>query len=184
MLEYFELSKLFENVEAKVCAAECHGFLCGQVCVSSYPLEELWQEFIDVQVNNDAQIHDCYQEIRLLLADIVDNIQYPDMDFQLMLPDEDSSMVDRTNALAEWCHGFLNGYGVGAGQLESPLKEDCQEVLEDFTKICRIGIDEDIDEEDEQAMMELIEYVRMGTIMIYEDISSASISKDETELMH
>ena len=184
MIGFVELDELLLSVEAEISAAECHGFLCGQVCVTDFPMEDLWQEFIDAQSNNDARVESCYTEIRALLADIIDNIQSPNMDFQLILPDEDSTLGERVNALAEWCHGFLNGYGVSAGNLNNSLSEETREVLEDFTRICRVSIDEETDDEDEQAFMELIEYIRMGTIMIYDEISFFLRSSEAPEVIH
>lgn len=184
MIDYLELDELLLSVDAEVGAAECHGFLCGQVCVTSYPPEELWQEFIDPQTNNDVVVDDCYREIRILLADIIDNIQSPDMDFQLILPEDNSALEDRVNALAEWCHGFLNGYGLSAGQLDGVLSAESREILEDFTQICRVGIDKDSDDEDEHALIDLIEYVRMGAIMIFDDLYQAVRPMGQSELIH
>lgn len=184
MLDYWELGEILENVSAEVCAAGCHGFLCGQICVSGFPPEELWQEFIDVQINDDEMVDDCYREIKILLADIIDNIQSPNLDFQLMLPDSESPLEDRVNALAEWCHGFLYGYGSSTNHTVSSLTEECREVLEDFARICRVGLDNETNEEDEKAFVELIEYVRMGTIMIYDDLVSESYPEDRPEFLH
>ena len=184
MLEYIELDQLLSGVEAEVCAAGCHGFLCGQICVYGYPLEELWQEYIDAQTTDDILVDNCYDEIKVLLSDTINSMQSYDMDFQLMLPGGDSPLEDRVDALAEWCHGFLNGYGVAAGEQELTMTEDCREVLEDFTRICQVGIDENTNEEDEQALFELIEYVRMGTILIFEDLSAGAWMNERPGVLH
>lgn len=184
MLDYFELNQLLSNVEAEVCAAGCHGFLCGQVCVPGYPMEDLWQEYIDARTKNDDLVDDCYGEIKILLADIIDSMNSSDMGFQLMLPDDDSDLTDRVDALAEWCHGFLNGYGAAAGDQGLAMTEECREILEDFTRICRAGIDEGGNEEDEQALAELIEYVRMGTMLIYEDLFTDFRMIETPEVLH
>ena len=172
MLDYSELSAHLYNVEAETCAAECHGFLCGQVCVTGFPAEELWQEFIDARSADEQRVVDCYRYIRILVAEIMDNIQSPELNFQLMLPDSECPIEDRINALAEWCHGFLNGYGSEAQNLEKALTEESRDVLEDFTRICRVEVNDNTDEEDEKALMELIEYVRIGTVMIYDELAS------------
>ena len=182
MLSYFELNELLTSAEAEICAAECHGFLCGQICVYGYPHEELWQEFIDAQTDDFEVRRDCYREITVLLDDIIKNIQSSDFDFQLLLPADDSSLTERVDALADWCHGFLNGYGLGVG--EQALTEECRELLEDFANICRVGVAEDINEEDEQALLELTEYVRMGAIFIYSDFAAGFDTFDKSEVIH
>lgn len=184
MLDYFDLDEILSEVEAEVCAAGCHGFLCGQICVYGYPADELWQEYIDAQTKNDDLVDICYSEIKVLLADIIESMQSYDMDFQLLLPEGNSPLPERVEALAEWCHGFLNGYGVAAGEQELAMTEECREILEDFTRICRVGIDENTSEEDEQALFELIEYVRMGTMLIFEDLSAGAWMNERPGVLH
>ena len=184
MLDYVELDELLSGVEAEVCAAGCHGFLCGQICLYGYPSAELWQEYIDAQTTDDSLVDQCYDEIKVMLADIIDSMQSYDFNFQLMLPDGSIPLEQRVDALAEWCHGFLNGYGVAAGDLGLAMTEECREILEDFTRICRVGTDENTDEEDERALLELIEYVRMGTILIYEDLSAGAWPNERPEVLH
>ena len=184
MLSYFELNELLRGINAEIRAAECHGFLCGQVCVYGYPYEELWQEVIDAQTDDVEVVHDCYHEITMLLDEIINNIQSGDFEFQLLLPADDNSLAERVEALADWCHGFLNGYGIGAGDQALTVTEECREILEDFAKICRVGVEEISDEEDEQALVELIEYVRMGAIAIYTDLAGGSGIVNKSEVIH
>lgn len=185
MLAYEHLNGLLADVEAESCAAECHGFLCGQLCISRVPQEELWQEFLDVQSNDDDLVDACYQEIKILLTDTSDEMQSPDLDFQPLLPDDSASLEERVNALGEWCHGFLNGYGIGAGgRNDAVLTEISREILEDFTHISRVGIDEQTNEEDEAALMELIEYVRMGTLIIFDEMTYDSNFSNGPEIVH
>ena len=120
----------------------------------------------------------------MLLDEIMNNIQSGDFEFQLLLPTDDNSLVERVDALADWCHGFLNGYGIGAGDQALTVTEECREILEDFAKICRIGVEDISDEEDEQALLELIEYVRMGAIIIYTDIAAGTGTIDNPEVIH
>ena len=174
MLDFIELSELLSRARAMVNASECHGFLCGQVCISGIPDDELWQEFLDVQTRDDELVYECYFSINSLVMDITSYMQSRDFDFQLLLPDPDTPLEERVDALADWCHGFLNGFGVGREFNDVALSEACQEILEDYSRICRAGLDENTDEEDEWALADLVEYVRMSTIMIFDETDSNS----------
>jgi uncharacterized protein YgfB (UPF0149 family) len=66
----------------------------------------------------------------------------------------------------------LNGYGVSDHQNPAGVSEDCTEVLEDFTQLSRLGIDEE-DGGDEESLMELVEYTRMGAILVFEELQAA-----------
>jgi yecA family protein len=184
MISYFELNELLTNAEAEICAAECHGFLCGQICTSHYPDEELWLEFVDAQTDDTAVAVACHREISNLLDEIAGDLQSDEFDFQLMLPDDDSALNERVQALAEWCHGFLNGYGVGMEDAAAAMSDECREILDDFTRICQVDEVEAADEEDEQALMELIEHVRTGTMIIYSGLLLKSGMGDDPEVLH
>lgn len=184
MLAYNELDKLLNGVYAQAHPAECHGFLCGQVCTSSTTEDDLWREFLDVQTDDNLLIEECYNEIQLLMANIVEEIQSGDFDFQLLLPDDEASLVQRVDALGEWCYGFLNGFGVGEGAAIRPLSDECREVLEDMSKISQITVEEDTDEADETALMELVEYVRVGAMMIFEEFHPEILQNGNPEVLH
>ena len=184
MLDFIELTELLSRVEANTNASECHGFLCGQVCVSGVPEEELWQEFLDVQSGDDDLVDESYAYIHSLIREITSFLQSPDLDFQLLLPDEDRPLGDRVDALADWCHGFLNGFGLGTGLRGEIFSDDCREVLTDYTRICQVGLDEESDEEDERALIELIEYVRVGAIMIFEETCPGFFNDYDLRTLH
>ena len=169
MLDYDVLDALLVRVEAETYAAECHGFVCGQICATGVADELLWKEFLDVQGDDDSLIRTCYGEVTQLVSETQEQMHSAEFGLQLMLPDDVVPMAMRVEALGNWCHGFLNGFGVSESQGPGGISEECNEVMEDFTQICRLGIDEE-DAEDEKSIEELIEYVRMGTILIYEEL--------------
>ena len=45
-----------------------------------------------------------------LFDDAVKQLADPELGFQLLLPDETTSLHDRTEALANWCEGYLYGF--------------------------------------------------------------------------
>ena len=184
MFNYINVNKLLLQVKAQTGVADLHGFLCGQVCICHSPEEELWQEFLDVQSNNDDLVHACYQELKLLVTEIKETIQSADMEFQLLLPDYETVLADRAEALAEWCHGFMNGLGLGIEQGDLAMSEDSREVLDDFSKICRMGLGAETDEEDEEALMQLIEYVWAGTLLIYEELYPNTSQDRQADVLH
>ena len=169
-MDFSDLSKLLELVEAKISASDIHGFLCGQICICGAPQMDMWQEFMDAQSNDDDLVDSVYNEIQHLVTEMTENLLSPDMEFELFLPDGSSSINDRIQALSDWCHGFLNGFGLGEEQKTTSLTEDCREVLDDYTKICRAGLaDSEEEEEDEVALLELIEYACAGARLIFEE---------------
>ena len=163
--------------------AECHGVLCGLVCRKPgstageflHYLAEL-HLIISPGAALQASLTDAFESSVRQLAD-------EDMRFELWLPDDDESLELRTRALAQWCSGFLAGLASG-GQFEV-LSEEAGEALDDLQQIARaeftVPEDEDQDnEEDEGAFAEIVEYVRVVTLMIREDFRGP----DATDPIH
>ena len=111
MLNYRGLTELLLRAGAEAGAAECHGFLCGQICGAEWLDEDLWMEFIDAHSRDGAAAEECLAELRMLAAAIREQIGSPEFEFELLLPDEDSPIAERVNELGNWCQGFLSGIG-------------------------------------------------------------------------
>lgn len=184
MVNYNELSEMLRQSQSVSCAADCHGFLCAQICVSEHSERDVWEEYLDLQSDDERLVHECCEEIDALIAEIRRLLISPDFDFQLMLPDDETPLPDRVNALSEWCHGFLNGFALGRHTGIIMDHEESKELLENFAKICNIGVDEVTDETDEQALFELVEYVRMGAIYIYDRLQPYNSAADTPEIYH
>ena len=39
-----------------------------------------------------------------------------EMEFELLLPDDDAPLEQRATALSQWCQGFLYGFGTGGSR--------------------------------------------------------------------
>jgi hypothetical protein len=167
-LTHGSLTELFSGAGAETCASECHGFLCGQLCAAGSPDEELWKELLDLQTRDETLAERCYAEVRDLVQDIGSDLESPGMCFQLLLPDDEAALADRVDALGDWCHGFLNGFGLAGGRAGVDLGDDCRELLEDIGIICRMSAEEPADD-DEEHLMHVVEYVRVGVLTIYEE---------------
>ena len=67
----------------------------------------------------------------MVFSDIWANILDDSFSFQLMLPDDDDSIVERGHALGKWVQGFNLGFGLQQNK-SATLSEDVKEVLTDF----------------------------------------------------
>ena len=180
MSNYEVLDSLLARVDAEALASECHGFVCAQICVTGQVNDILWKDFLDVQSEDDELIEACYEEVRRMAESIMEQLHSAEFGLELLLPDDDASMAVRVEALVNWCHGFLNGFGLSDTVNGAEVSSECEEVLEDFTQICRLGIDEE-ETDDEQSLVELIEYARMGALLIFEE---TQLALGRSEVLH
>ena len=99
-------------------------------------------------------------------------INDPSCDFQLFLPDDEEDLRERVEALTAWCQGFVYGLAVGGLSDIKDLPEDTMELIKDIIEISKAESDRESDptEEDEQAYVEIVEYIRTGTLLISEEL--------------
>ena len=165
---YPELSQLFSDSHAVTEPAEAHGALVGALCaVGSYTLEDWLSEILPEGSINEATgfaLRNLYQQTAgALLA--------TDMQFEMLIPDEAESLEERTRALGLWCNGFLYGLGSNGAGDPRELPADAAEIVQDLGEISRAGVDlQDTDEANETAYAELVEFVRVGVQLVYEEL--------------
>lgn len=170
--DFLELEQALGRAEAAAGAAEVHGLLCGLLCAAGRLDEKTWQAHVFPE---DDRSSVAYQQgfvaVQNLAAWTRSAINDPVLGMDLLLPSESDPLPDRTAALAEWCQGYLLGLAAGGVSQETLLSEDVSELIEDFTQIANVGFDlDDTDEEDEIAFSDVVEYVRVGVLLINEEL--------------
>ena len=91
--------------------------------------------------------------------------------FELVLPEDESPIAEQVEGIATWCKGYLLGllhtdtFGI------DQLPESGAEISRDLMEISEAGVDEETDQ-DEWALAELQEYVKVGSQLIFEFIYS------------
>jgi len=170
--DYNSLTDALAKAEADLVASESHGSLCGMLCAAgkvelSAWLEQVFEAF-DV---NDMLIKEASQQLVGLFNDTHEQLNDSEVHFQLLLPDDSVSLAERTEALAFWCQGFTYGLAAGGLKKDQKLPEDTAELIADMVEIARAGHDlgEDSDT-DEDSYMQIHEYVRMGVLLINEEL--------------
>ena len=166
----------FEHVDAAlrdtdVQAAEAHGMLVGMACAAGSVTVQDWWKHVLESPEGDAEHVDRPDVVNRMHAEVMRSLLDEAGSFDLMLPDDDESLALRADALHEWCHGFLYGYGVAGGRDVSLLPEESAELVRDVTQFAqaRFELGEDA-EEDELSYSELVEYVRVGVMLLFETL--------------
>ena len=171
-----EVARVLQTLQSSVAAAESHGCLCGALCTTQqYPLDSWLDELVpEPQPELQADAADERAPLRLLFADTLRALRGDEMEFQLLLPDDDDPLVERASALSQWCQGFLYGFGTGRQVPRDELTGEVAEVLRDLTHISQASVETGADaEEEEQAYAEIVEYVRAGVQLIHDELVEA-----------
>jgi uncharacterized protein len=170
---FHDLDRLLRRIGAPVDAAECHGALCGALCAPASETDAWLAHTLDGVV----ETHDARPQLDALAAATLRELRNGDFEFAPCLPDDDEPLAQRVAALGEWCEGFL--FGIGASSIEQfdALPESVQEIVRDVIEMARVGMPtgEDVDG-DEGAYAELVEYLRAGVQLVYDEMNPAPAS--------
>lgn len=164
---YFDLERQLGSLNAEMMAAEGHGVLCARFCIKNTPDVGLWmQEVLGSQETGNLQA----KESERLLTQLYDETYASFLEamdgFDMLLPGDDEALVERTQALVDWCSGFVAGLGLSGFQNDESLDEQVKEVLQDLIEITHMDDEIEDTEENETAYMEITEYVRVAVMTI------------------
>ncbi|MDM8562059.1 UPF0149 family protein, partial [Candidatus Marithioploca araucensis] len=118
----------------------------------------------------DGLASKCEQQLLLLKEYTVERLNTYNYEFMPLLPDNDIALPERVQALGGWSEGFL--YGLGLTNLETEnLPDNSEEFVNDVLSISRIASTPDENEENEESYMQLVEYIKVGVINLYEEMT-------------
>jgi uncharacterized protein YgfB (UPF0149 family) len=162
-----DLQRVLIQTHALTDAAEAHGTLVGSLCSTPCSLVDWLADILPEGKADPASA----ASLREIFDATAGGLREGMLQFRPLLPDDEEPLDERTAALGEWCQGFL--YGLGAGVRPDPdtLQGEAAEILRDLTEITHVGVDpQDGSETNEQAFAELVEFVRVGVQLLYEQL--------------
>lgn len=182
MQDYDALNEILIASGAGIHASECHGFLCALVCGNGQVQEQQLRDYFLLNTDEIVNPEECFIQLKALAEEIETQMYSSDLELALLLANEDDSLAERSRSLAEWCQGFMSGLGL-SGVNQGQIPSEAKELIDDFYKIARLDTDNEdgSDRGNDFALMELTEYVRMGTLFIFEDLQDNTDSADKPE---
>ncbi len=171
-----ELNTKAELASSHIDPAELHGLVCGMAAgrPGQFSLPELIEYAGADQLTDENSVQD-------FVIEALDLLHAQDMEFALLIPDDEQVLSLRLAGLASWCAAFLSGFGASVSTDVSQLPVDVQEILRDFASIS--GLDEDAEgsEQDEASFMEIYEYVRVASILTLALMGEVQIEAEQAE---
>lgn len=150
-------------------ASEIHGMVCGEICRQ---LRLGSSADFPVLMGVSGQASGAAQSVLNLADELMEEshrVLDEGMQFALLLPGDDATVAERTAALADWARGFAVALLRGNELTPERLGGDSTEVVQDLMKISEARPGED-SEEDERALTELEEYIRVGVQLVFEEL--------------
>ena len=168
-----ELATALASLRLGVGASELHGSLAGYLCGGGDAGARAFVTALELESDDahpddpgHALLAELYSQCRLQLAD-------PELGFEPLLPEPSRPLAERCDALVEWCRGFLGGLGLGGFGARRAVSEEGAEILHDFEAIASSQLSCE-DEDDEDSLTEVFEFVRIGALLLYAETQAGS----------
>lgn len=180
---YTELSHALQDTTLKLNPSQVHGAVCGIFCANSD--SNAWKE-LTAEDGASTQAQRVFQTLYdVTTAQLKDGL----FEFQLVLPLDTEVLATRAEALTLWCQGFLTGLKLGGVPIEHREPNEVTEAINDLIEIAKMQYEDVVDsEEDESAYTELVEYVRVAVILIYQDLLAPDMAdasqSEQTKPLH
>lgn len=165
--EYAAIQENLETQMADMGAAEAHGVATGMLCANPNATPSAWLQILfDTHPESIQDVHPDHNTLIGLFAATAELLQCDQFGFDLLMPDDESELDIQAEALGHWCQGFLFGLGCAGAQDQSSWPEESQGVLRDLAEIAKLEPASDDPDDDEEALTELREYVRVAVQII------------------
>ena len=175
-VDYQQLTQALARLEIAADAAECQGAMSAVICLTGEAGLAGWLPLqfpeIDAAVaEGNAFAREARDLIVQLYESTLGQLGQGNLDYALLMPDDDESLFVRTDALGHWCQGFLLGLRYSGVADTSQFTGELAEILADITEISQVSSEAlDNTEEEEQSYMELVEYLRVGVMLFCETL--------------
>src|SRR5579884_1397743 len=171
-LTHAELGEMLSRLRFGVGASDLHGSLTGYLCGGGSADAQSW--LAALKLESDPTLEPLYPDLARVYEACAAALRDPECRFEPLLPGADSALNARADALVEWCRGFLGGLGLAGIGPRRGLSADATEILRDFGTIAATRFEYADAEEDETALAEVIEFVRVGVLLLHTEFSAGA----------
>ncbi len=177
-VDHGTLAQALEAVDSDTSAAEAHGVISGVLCVSSD--DQAGSKWVPILLSDAAQMApEAAKKLSLSLMLIHQNtlnaLKSGNFTFDLMVPADDKPVAERTEALADWCRGYLLGLSVHGPAGKQDLTAQKKEFVEDLIEISNVQSGPGDEEDAENNLMELHEFIRVGVQTVFDESQADSV---------
>ncbi len=178
---YESVSSVLETHDIAAEPAEIQGMLVGMLAGGMSMQSMEWSDALCDFVNQGEPFpKEVEEQLNGVFQQSCEQLSESDFALGLYIPDDDADINLRGQALIQWVQGFLLGFGLHQTDL-SNASEDVQEVVADLADISRMDDDMVDDEDSEQALTEVSEYVRVSAMLCFSEFAAANNASDDSK---
>jgi hypothetical protein len=170
------LNQALRNCGASWTAAQAHGLLSSRMAVAgAHGVTGSLGQVLDSSSKTDALRKECEDMLAVLWQSTHMVFSERMSAFEPLLPDDNDNAESRTEAVAQWCEGYL--HGMLSGKHDAALRErlgaePMADIIKNMLQITRATVDADDDEAaNEEAFVEIVEYLRIAAQLNFEELA-------------
>ena len=174
---YDEASRLLQEAGVFTGAAEAHGIITGVLCAPE-GTRVAWEALI---LGREAgRSRSAPPALSQLLAALhrstYAHLSGVECNFAPLLPSDEHSLAEQIEGLTDWCRGYLLGLHAGGVKESQTLPGDAGDIVRDITRLSEAELDASLaDEEEARALVEIVEYLRVGVQLVFEELQPPAL---------
>lgn len=169
--EFDAMVRLLSSAGIAHSPSELHGVICGLLATGQGRERSSLLTTLAAHAEQPAMSEPLSAALMTCRDGALAGFSGAGLELALLLPADEEELGLRVAALAQWCEGFLVGFGTGAaGISDSALSPGIQEALSDLAAISQVETPEEEGDEQEHLFEEVAEHCRMSALMIYTDL--------------
>jgi len=158
--------------------ARFHGTIAGLLCAEGADESNvglLARGLRELLGSSDDDVNDALLDV---VAETATGLDSFELEFELMLPEDEAPVAERLAGIAEWCEAFVDAFR----SADAILDDEGEEALADLDAIAELDTDEsDEDDEVEVDFAAVVEHVRVAVLLLRASTRADADDSDEDE---
>lgn len=180
-LNFNQLKTTLHHLNTDDTISSAHGILCGFACVKPDLSLDDWLNEVLVSIDlNNLNEKSAHAELAQIFNKTLSQLSDETLDFQPLIADDEEKLDAQANTLIQWCQGYLAGLGL---QKVSTTDKEALEMIKDLYEISRLDTNLLDNEKNAQDLNEIIEFVRMGALLIQEILQPSKQGYISSEIL-
>ncbi len=175
-MEYSEIDLLRRKANVAIDISEYHGTISAYLCCDAFQEDDLLPKEVNFDGGSvSVQIIEFKHALYELISETINSFNDTEMSFYPFLPPDSEELSIRAHSLSIWCQGFIDALGMFISERRLTINQSYQtfigEIIEDFSQISTLNKTAvENGNEEELAYFEVVEFVRVGTQLVYEEL--------------
>jgi len=166
-VDYEQVEEILADADCETSAAELQAMLCGLLAAGVDAKNNSWLSTVAPLIAGDQPLTEAVKTLsKQLFGWSSSQISQQDALAPMLLPDDSYPAIDQLEALAEWCEGFLLGFGLQTSN-QTIDNHEVREALTDIAEISQLDSNAEENDETQSALFTLVEHIKVAVQVIY-----------------